>query len=158
MSEDDKTDDQKAIGDMLKDWPNPKPGAGSPRRILTAHGNPSISLIEAGGHSITSVAYTSAELFRPDQADLIKGYMQSLKKAEKADVFALAGGKVQPEDVGIQTPLESDVTQTYAEFELGERELSGSFRKDIWKYAIGAVIMLIVWGIKELLIGGNPAA
>lgn len=167
MNKDDKSDDEKAVGDLLKDWPNPKSGAGSPRNVHTAHGSPTIPAIKAGGHTITSSAYTSAQMFNPEQADLINGYMQSLKQAEKGDVFALAGGKVQPKDVGIATTLDPEVTQTYADFELSERntrehrdheldiedaKTSGAMTVELWKAVVGIIVAIVVTllGVKTL--------
>ena len=160
MSEDNKTDEQKAVEDLLKHTPVLQPGAGLPRPrlydLMADQADTPLTLRSDDYKplSITSVAYISAELFRPEQADLIKGYMQSLKKTDKADVFALAGGKVKPQDVGIQTPLESDVTHAYAEFELGERESKGNRLYDVGKVAFGAVLALLIWAAKEYWFNG----
>ncbi len=135
--------------------------------VKTAHGNPSIQAVRAGGHTITSSAYTSAQMFNPEQADLINGYMQSLKQAEKGDVFALAGGTVQPKDAGIATTLNPEVTQSYADFELSERntqedrdhdlniedaKTTGAMTIELWKVLlmIAGAIALTLLGVKTL--------
>lgn len=124
MSDDkNKTPEQEAAEAVIGETPVVSPGAGSPTPRI---GRLETTTARRMWHTVTSSAYTSAELFRPDQAPSIKAYQEALAKADKGDVFALAGSKVTPQDVGIRTDLKPDVTQTYAEFELSERQTTES--------------------------------
>ena len=113
MSEDDKTDDQKAVEGLLKDWPNPKAGAGS-RPVKTAWGNPTIPTIEARGHTLTSVASLSAEMFSPDQSEMVDAYLAALETIDKEKVFLLDEGTIHRKQVGIETELGPAVTRGLA--------------------------------------------
>ena len=85
----------------------------------------------------------------------------------KGDVFALAGGTVQPKDVGIATTLNPEVTRSYADFELSERntqedrdhdlniedaKTSGAMTIELWKVLlmIAGAIALTLLGVKTL--------
>jgi hypothetical protein len=72
MSEDDKTDEKGAAEGTLKDRPNPKPEPGSPRKFISARGEPMLTPLKAKGQTLTSVAYTSAELSDPDKAGQVR--------------------------------------------------------------------------------------
>ena len=152
MNDDDKTDDQENIGGTIKMKPSPE-GRPLPKAVHDLRNQLHLSK-GAIQYTPTMSAYTSAEVLTPDQAPAIKAYQAKLKKADKGDVFALSTGKVQPKDVGIQTELKSDVTETYAQFEYSEQQEKGSRKHDISKILLGAVIGLLIWAAKELLFSG----
>lgn len=158
MSEDDKTDDQRAVEGLLKDWPNPKPGAGSPRRILTAHGNPSISLIEAGGHTLTSVASASARVFGPDESALVDEFLEAVAKFDKKTLLLLDENVMTPQQVGIETDLEQEQTGVLVKAEIGDREIKEQREHELELARIEARGPIWVEGVKWVLLGAGWAA
>ena len=145
MSDDkEKTPDQEAVEDVIKGTPVASIGAGLPRLRLGDLGfdqaDTPLPLRSADYTplTLTSVASASAELFSPDQAPMIKAYQEAIAKADKGDVFMLSTGKVTPNDVGIETDLEYDISQTYAGFELGERQNKDTQAHEVKVARIGA--------------------
>lgn len=74
--------------------------------------------------NLAHVAYTSAEVFSPDQAEAVKEFLEAISKVEKKSLFLLAGGTMSPREVGIKTDLKPDAEKVLVNAEIGDRKIA----------------------------------
>ena len=115
-----KTPEQEAAEAGIRESPVFRSGAELPGQTQIGVIEPSIALTEP--HTLTSVAYTSAEAFSPDQAELVKEFQEAIDNVDDKTIFALADGTMMPQDYGIATELEKDKWQALSKVEKWERE------------------------------------
>ena len=165
----EKTPDQEAVEAVIRESPVLRSGAGLPGQTQIGRLEPSIALTQP--HTLPSVAYTSAEVFSPDQAELVKEFLEAIENAEDKTVFALADGTMSPQDYEIQTDLEANKTQALSKVEKWERENKKTqehqvrlakinARGPVWVKITGYIAMGIGWllaavfGVKVFSGGG----
>lgn len=128
---------------------------------------PQIGLASLGGspQTLTSVAYTSAEVFDPTNIDAIKAFQESLKPVNMGILFLLADEPDNTAQAGIETTLPPKKVKLLADVEIAEREAQESHDRElavvreqtkgsIWlellKYGLPALVTFILtyFGLK----------
>ncbi len=89
-------------------------------------------------HTLTSAASLSAEVFSPDQSEMVDAYLAAQDNVSKEKVFLLADETVVPLQVGIETDLEPKVYTALSKIKRADIENEEKRAHDIRQAEINA--------------------
>lgn len=78
--------------------------------------------LSSSPRTLTSVAYTSAEVFDPDNANQVKMFLEAIEKTDKRMLHLLKADPSNTSQAGIDTTLAPNKVEVLVGAELGDRE------------------------------------
>ena len=160
------TDDQEEVGGTIIPKVALSPGlgvSGKTRIGERVFRFDSPSLIDL--HTLTSAASLSAEIFSPDQSEMVDAFLAALEKIDNKKIFLLAEGTMTPRQVGIETDLKPNVTQGLAKIKRKDIENAETREHEIKVAKIGARgplwVKILEWGgwiVLAILFGAKIVA
>ena len=90
-----------------------------------------IGKLTVGPATLTSVAYTSAEVFDPTNIEAIEAFQTALKKADKGVLFLLADEPENTAQANIETALPAKKVKLLTDVEIAQREVNENHKREL---------------------------